>query len=278
MRKFLIPVLLSCYLVCAGCRDVPATTPVPEPESGLIALAPGTRYFPATAPANGDVAVVVHGLFRGSGNLNKIARALAERGYRVYSFEYQSTRRTLPEHGAALRTFLVAIARAYPKAKIDLVTHSMGALLTRYALAHLDENAPDGWKDPEAARALPAERFGRIVMIAPPNRGSNVAKNAVRFVPGWEYLVKPLDDLSSAPSALPTHLPQVAAIPTGVITARYDIAVAPGLTDYPAATDATTLGVTHSFSVYSNRVRDAVVRFLECGSFEEAIPCSTPGD
>lgn len=272
-RRIPLP-LLALFLLSlgGGCRSVgPAAEPADRPPEAIMKEKyPGIRYAAPEGEEQPELVILVHGLFRGSRHMRRIAGDLAAGGYAVYSYDYESTRDRIPRHGDGLRGFLLDLATRYPDRQFHLVTHSMGALLTRYALAHLDPAAPAAWQDPEAGRRLPASRFHRIVMIAPPNRGSEIARFAAHYIPGSERLVKPIGDLACGDDAFARSLPQIGAIPTGVIIARYDVAVKPELTDYPAAAATLTLDATHSFSVYSRRVRRATLHFLRTGTFPAA--------
>ncbi len=265
MHRFLYMSLLLPVCWAGGCHTAPPEDGA-SPRARLAEEFPGIRCFAPAEPARGEVAVVVHGLFRGSRTMATIGRDLAGAGYDVFVYDYESTRDDVAGHGGEFRRFLCRVAGEYPGAKIHIVTHSMGALLARYALAHLDPDAPDEWRDKAAEECLGAGRFGRIVMIAPPNRGSKIAR-AVSRIPWGERLVRPIGDLSSEEGALASRLPCIEVIPTGIIVARYDVAVAEGLTDYPPAEEVITIGVTHSLSVLSRRVRNAVLGFLAEGKF-----------
>ncbi len=256
-----------------GCRAtepiVPATS---QNHYRPLLEAKEIRHFEPAAPAapNGHLAVLVHGLFRGSFDLAGLGRRLARAGYEVYVYDYPSTRKDVLTHAADFRRFLIAAAVEHPDLTIDIVTHSMGALLTRAALAHLDADADAAWHDGEAARILTFERFGRLVMIAPPNQGSDVARHVLQVLPGGAKLVKPLPDLSSQSGALAARLPQIYAIPTGVVAARFDIAVKRDYAAYAPAAETTVINIDHSFATRSRRVYRAVEQFLESGSFDES--------
>lgn len=89
--------------------------------------------------------------------MRPVARALTARGYLVFNLAYRS-------RSAKIRTLAEAVAldvAAIPSNRpLHFVTHSLGGVLLRVAVA--DGN-------------IPPARVGRVVMLGPPNGGSQVA-------------------------------------------------------------------------------------------------------
>jgi pimeloyl-ACP methyl ester carboxylesterase len=120
------------------------------------------RNLPAI---EGKVVVVLHGLGRTRAAMNPLCRYLEEHGgYTVLNVGYPSTRASVGDHAAALARILADLDDAE---EIDFVGHSLGNLVIRHYLA--DETDETTGRQPDS-------RIGRIVMLAPPNQGSERAE------------------------------------------------------------------------------------------------------
>ena len=105
------------------------------------------------------VVVVLHGLGRSRRSMRPMVHALEAAGHDVVWLDYASTRRTLRDHGHAVVELLTHVDAA----RVSFVTHSLGGLVARLALAEL-ANVPS------------APRPHRLVMCAPPSRGAAMAR------------------------------------------------------------------------------------------------------
>ncbi|MEM6783826.1 MAG: alpha/beta fold hydrolase [Bacteroidota bacterium] len=137
-----------------------------------VALALGcARLAPPVVSSDGtaDCVVLLHGLGRSAASMVPMADALRAEGYHVVNAGYPSTE--YPIDTLAARYVAPALRGgcrpvAYPERRLHVVTHSMGGILMR-ALA-----AQDGLPDNPAR----SDNMGRVVMLAPPNQGSEVAE------------------------------------------------------------------------------------------------------
>ena len=109
---------------------------------------------------SGERVVLLHGLGRTRRSMRRLRIALRAAGYQPLSWGYHSRRHRIAEHVAHFRGRLEELAGA--EEPVHFVGHSLGALIIRGALPEPSESAP-----------FP---LGRIVMIAPPNHGADVAE------------------------------------------------------------------------------------------------------
>lgn len=119
-------------------------------------------------------ALCLHGFLRTGLSMLPMARHLQAHGHSraiCPTVVYQTA--PLETHAAHFAERARRLAAEQGVARVDLVTHSMGGLLARAMLA---QGAP----------------IGRIVMLAPPNRGAWMAAQARRILPfhllGWDPL------------------------------------------------------------------------------------------
>jgi hypothetical protein len=153
----------------------------------------------AAAPA-GDTVVLLHGLGRTSVSMLRLARALEREGYHVLNLSYPSRTRSLEEIATQWLPQKLAEASARagdrreepgrPPARLHFVTHSMGGIVVRLWLR--DGGAP--------------ANLGRVVMLAPPNAGSEVSDRLEHFAPFRWFTGANGRRLTTAPGALPQTL------------------------------------------------------------------------
>jgi len=148
-----------------------------------------------TITPDSEAIILLHGLARTSRSMNKAGKLLAAYGYKIINVDYPSRKYTIETLA------LDAIAPALKQCattdinKIHFLTHSMGGILVRYYLS---------------TRRI--DKLGRVVMLAPPNQGSEVADTLA----GW-LLFKVMNgpaglqmrtDISSLPNQLgPVNFP-----------------------------------------------------------------------
>jgi pimeloyl-ACP methyl ester carboxylesterase len=114
-------------------------------------------------PVHGTVVLVLHGLLGSRQQMAPLVEALEEDStWTVISVAYPSTRASVADHAAALRSIMANLQGAR---EIHFVAHSLGNLVIRHYLSD-HAAAHEGRSDP---------RLGRFVMLGPPNHGSRVA-------------------------------------------------------------------------------------------------------
>jgi triacylglycerol lipase len=213
--------------------------------------------YPKAEGDRHEVVVLVHGLIRRSYNMYPMGKFLCKNGFTVYVYDYKTSIKDMAAHGDDLRDYLNKVIAENPDdVPIDIVTHSMGGILTRYALAKNDETP-----------ALDISRIKRIVMLAPPHGGSKLARFFVKYLPFTGKWVKPLPELSDATDSVIHSVPLFEGPEIGIVAAKYDREVALKDTYFPRMKEHFIVKAEHSFMVYMKSVHKAVLRFLTTGTF-----------
>ena len=110
--------------------------------------------------------VLLHGLARGHGSMAKLGAVLRQAGFETFGRTYPSRRHSIGYLASEVTEWIVERAGERP---VCAVTHSMGGVIVR----HLHD---------------PRIQWHRIVMLAPPNRGSQLAAGlAANPVFRWYY-------------------------------------------------------------------------------------------
>jgi triacylglycerol lipase len=198
-------------------------------------------------PLRGDIVVLVHGLAAHRVIMRSLAESLKRVFAGVVNWGYQSLWSPLERHGQELAHLLRRLERDVPHDRIHLVAHSMGSIIGRVALA---EYQPD--------------RFGRFVMIAPPNRGSHIAS---RLAPYLGRLCPPLVQLADDRSSFVCSLPPPSVPELGIIAAQADFLVLEPNTRLGCECDHIVLPGLHSSLLWRRETAEQVQHFLEHGRF-----------
>ncbi len=132
-----------------------------------------------TAKPAGETVVLLHGLGLGSWAMKRFEIALRRDGYEVVNLSYPS--RTMPLEQLADQWLPRVLHEndADTATQLHFVTHSMGGILLRLWLR--DQTATTtNYQFPTPNYS---GRLGRIVMLAPPNAGSEVVDRLIDFPP-----------------------------------------------------------------------------------------------
>jgi pimeloyl-ACP methyl ester carboxylesterase len=197
---------------------------------------------------------LVHGYLANKFLLATLARRLRRRGFAPQPWGYWNIQCSLLVHADRFARELAARDADPRVGTLHVVTHSMGGIVARAAL---DRYRP--------------RKLGRIVMLAPPNRGSFVATATADT---FGRFLKPVAELSTAPDSLVNSLPTPEGVEIGVIAAAHDALVSEAST-HPAVPHAhVTLPTWHTGLLFHRDAAELIAEFLATGRFPAVNECA----
>lgn len=216
-----------------------------------------------------DCVILLHGLSRTDFSMQKMARTFSEAGYIAVNQEYDSRNHPIEELVTPVINDALTQCRAAQANRIHFATHSLGGILVRYYLS-----------------IFPIPELGRVVMLAPPNHGSEIIDIFGR-IPGF-YLVsgEPAAQLGTeGPASVPETLPPV-DFELGVIAGyrslspifslalpeRDDGKVTVESTKIEGMSDFIEMPHTHTFMMQRKPVIEQALHFIEHGRFNPPSP------
>lgn len=249
-RKWMVfGVVLSAYLLGSGSLWA---------YNKIAQRIPGTRN---------ECVILLHGLGRTALSMTMIEHHLIQSGYAVVNIDYASTQQPISAvaHGAVAAAVSRCQGRGYDR--IHFVTHSLGAIVVRsYLQTH----------------PLPAG--SRVVMLAPPNQGSELADWAQQKLPKMIRLAGPaVSQLGTDGETLVARLKPIAP-EVGIIIGTdswnpFFSKILPGPDDGAVTIERAKLKemtgfmvspCNHTSILLDREVQHHIVRFLQNGRFEVA--------
>jgi pimeloyl-ACP methyl ester carboxylesterase len=208
--------------------------------------------------------ILLHGLCRSDASMETMESALTKAGFLVLNVDYPSRTAAIETLSEAAIGGALNDKRLAECTKIHFVTHSLGGILVRsYFKRH--EHA----------------RLGRVVMLGPPNQGSEV----VDILGSWWFFKKlngPAgQELGTDNESVPNTLGAV-NFDLGIIAGDRSIdwvssAMVDGPDDGKVSIERTkvtgmkehsVVHATHSFIMNNNNVIELTISFLKTGSFK----------
>jgi len=206
--------------------------------------------------------LLLHAIARSPVSLLKLERALQAAGFETLNQAYPSRRLTLEQSAAEVRLR----ARHFidrSDGPLHIVTHSMGGLVARALITN----------DRPAA-------LGRVVMLGPPNQGSEIADLLV----GNKVYKFPYGPAGGQLTTYQVMRPSNIDFPLGVIAGDRAIdllswLIIPGPNDGKVSvartkidgmSDHVTVHATHTFMARNVEVQRQTIQFLQHGGFASA--------
>lgn len=223
-------------------------------------------------PMEGKAVLLLHGLFRHRGIMEKLRSVFAESGgYNVFCVGYPTTRGGVADHAHSLDSVVRGLEGI---TEINFVAHSLGNLVIRHWLHDLAAES----------RTLPeGQKFGRMVMLTPPNHQPQLASKLVKgafaqfvagaaaqqMASGWDTLEPNLATphfdfgiLAGGRGDAKGYNPLIPGDDDAVITVES--------TRLVGARDFRVLNAMHSTFMNDRKVQEYTIRFLAEGHFESA--------
>jgi len=231
----------------------------------LVALLMTGLTLPMPARADGpECVVLLHGLSRTDFSMKRLEHELHDSGYSVANIHYDSRDHSIEELvDGAIETGIAQCEQGLVR-KIHFTTHSLGGILVRHYLARKAIN-----------------KLGRVVMLAPPNHGSEVI-DVFGNMPGFElFSGEPALQLGTDSSSVPQSLPPAHDYELGIIAGNRSISplfslALPDRDDGKVSVESTKIAgmndfievpYTHTFIMQRQEVIDQVLYFLRNGRF-----------
>jgi len=226
----------------------------------LTLLFVGALHMSQTVLAD-DCVVFVHGLGRTSNSLNFMSREVNQTlRHLVINETYPSKKQTIEELATEYIPKWVKLCRGLEK--VNFVTHSMGGIMVRYYLENVHR----------------PENLGHVVMMAPPNHGSEIVDKYGVFT---SAILGPANrQLGTSPDSLPNRLGP-ADYSLGIIAGNKtanplshlifdkpnDGKVTVESSKLEGMKEHKVMPVTHTFMMEKREVIDQVISFLYRGRF-----------
>jgi triacylglycerol lipase len=196
--------------------------------------------------------------------MTKMARVLTQAGYTVRNVDYPSRTAHIQKLADDAIGKAVADCQQNGATRIDFVTHSMGGILVRSYLAR--HSVPD---------------LGRVVMLAPPNQGSEVV-DKLGGLSLFKWINGPAgNELGTDKNSMPNQLGP-ARFSLGIIAGDRSVNWINSLTMIPGPDDGKVsvqrarlagmsgfivIHATHMFMTYNNEAIRQTIQFLRTGKF-----------
>ncbi len=215
-----------------------------------------------SSAAYSSCVILLHGLARSEGSMNRLEKSLSSEGYYVVNHGYPS--RKFDIESLSEKAITPALQKCSSTSDVNFVTHSLGGILVRQYLSQ--HNIPN---------------LKHVVMLGPPNQGSEVVDKLKR-VPGFHFINGDAGlQLGTGELSIPNTLGKpsfdvgiiagnksVNLILSSLIPGSDDGKVSVNRTKLEGMNDHIELSVTHTFMMKNKDVIAQVLHYLKHGEFD----------
>ncbi len=212
-----------------------------------------------------QLVILLHGMGRTRFSMYSLEKYFKRQGYQVLNESYDSRSKPIEviaeEHiGQLLQSINISDVEA-----VHFVTHSLGGIMLRHYLSHHK-----------------VEKLGRIVMIAPPNQGSEVAElyrdklwyKLATGKPGQQLYINNnplLEQLKPVPADVGIMIGTKSSDPwfNHAFAGPHDGKVSVESAQLPEMKDFITVKHGHTFIMNNKKVQQQIEHFLQHGVFEQ---------
>ena len=217
--------------------------------------------------ASQDVVILLHGILRTRKSMAGLAKHIEAQGFLTLNFTYASTKKNLSDLADDVQAMMAAEESFHSAKQVHFVTHSMGGLVLRHFLDRHRKNL--------------GGRLGRVVMLGPPNRGSeladifqNIAPYRWIFGPAGQQMTVRENAVQIPQGKVDFELGVIAGTvgwpyPDGalLLKGQHDGRVTVENTKLDGMKDHMTIPVMHGLMMGHQGVRRNVTQFLKTGRF-----------
>lgn len=208
--------------------------------------------------------ILLHGLGQTHHAMSGLANYLELNNYIVVNIDYPSTKKPIKELAKSHISLMLKECLKHNPKNINFVTHSLGGVVLR-----------------EFLHSHNLSNIGAIVMLAPPNHGSEIA-DLLQHNFLFKILLGPAaQELTTAKNSTPNSLPNSLPYPLGIIAGNFNFNIINklifhGENDGKVSTSSTQMNnmkdfiilpVSHIFMFRNKLVKKQVLNFLEHRQF-----------
>lgn len=212
-----------------------------------------------------QLVILIHGMGRTRFSMRSLEKYFKDEGYLVINETYDSRSKSIETIAVEHIGPLLSSIDSDEYEAIHFVTHSLGGIMLRYYLSHHS-----------------IKKLGRIVMIAPPNQGSEVAElykdklwyKLATGKPGQQLYINnnPLfEQLKPVPADVGIMIGTKSSDPwfNHAFAGPHDGKVSVESARLPEMKDFITVDHGHTFIMNNKKVQQQIAHFLQHGIFEQ---------